>query len=250
MLLLSPCSALGQVSPPADPPDASADAEAPSSDPEPADASDTEPAEDGEAEPAEESEAATEEPATEEPVEPEPEPEAEQPEDPFAAEEQSQTTTDPTFEAAPAALPPARLPTPFDQHSIRVGGSFGASSDYIIFGIGAGYFVLNGLEVGLDTTFWVAGDPFISTLTPGVRYVFHMVPTVKPYVGGFYRHYFVSDHFLYSDSDSIGARAGLLFMLGTSAFLGGGVIYEHFLDTDLYLDKDQFYPEIIIGFSF
>ncbi len=187
----------------------------------------------------------------EQPPEPEPEPEpvAEEPEDPFGEET---VAHDASFEPKVEPLPPPRMrpPSPFDQHSIRIGGSVGASSDWIILGIGAGYFVLDGLEAGLDTTFWLGGDPFISTLTPGVRYIFHFVPVVKPYVGGFYRHYFVAEHRFLADSDSIGARAGLLFMLGPSAFLGGGVIYEHFLDQDLYVEQDQFYPEIIIGFSF
>jgi len=129
--------------------------------------------------------------------------------------------------------------------STTIGGS--SSRTWFILGIGAGYFFVDGLEGHADSTFWI-GDPFLATLTPGVRYVFHMVPVVKPYVGTFYRHYFVTGPL--SDSDSLGARAGVNFMIGRNSYVAGGVIYEHFLDDALFENPDQVYPEITVAIAF
>lgn len=129
--------------------------------------------------------------------------------------------------------------------STTVGGS--SSQSWFILGVGAGYYVIDGLEPHADTTFWI-GDPFLATLTPGIRYTFHMVPVVKPYIGAFYRHYFVSG--ILSDTDSLGGRAGVNFMLNEFSYVAGGVVYEHFLDDALFAEPDQVYPEIMISLSF
>ncbi len=138
-----------------------------------------------------------------------------------------------------------RPPTPFDQGRLRLGIGLGWTStsrtDWLILGAGLGFYVIDGLEVALDSTFWVVGDPFVATLTPGLRYVFIQLPSVKPYIGAFYRHYFVGDG--YDDTDSLGGRLGVYFMLSKNAYIGGGIVYEHFLDDDLFASRDQFYPE-------
>jgi hypothetical protein len=166
-------------------------------------------------------------------------------------EDEPSTSVSDTGEIVVPHAPQAER-SPFDQGTIRVGVGLGIASwsteDWMILGLGAGYFVLKGLEPHLDTTFWVIGKPFMATLTPGVRYVLHFVPKVKPYVGGFYRHYFVSDDQL--DTNSIGARLGVNIMTGKMSYFGAGVVYEHFLDQNLFVDQDQFYPEISFSFSF
>jgi len=180
--------------------------------------------------------------ATPEPAPPPPEPVAAPP----PAEPEPEQTLEP---APPSAA------GPFARGTIHVGGTIGfsttvggsSSRSWFILGVGGGYFFLDGLEAHADTTFWI-GDPFLATLTPGVRYVFHMVPVVKPYVGTFYRHYFVTG--VLSDSDSLGARGGVNFMLGRNSYLAGGVIYEHFLDDALFENPDQVYPEITIAIAF
>src|SRR5262249_18005433 len=100
---------------------------------------------------------------------------------------------------------------PFMQGRMRVSvvlgaGSGGFDSSYLILGGGFGYFVLDGLALEADAQAWLFGDPFTATVTPGVRYVFYQVPKVHPYVGAFYRHYFVDK---LDDFDTYGARAGL-----------------------------------------
>jgi len=174
------------------------------------------------------------------------------------------TEPPPSEPAADAAVlasstePPPKPPSPagpFARGRLRVGGMIGFSTavgggtsrSWFILGVGAGYYVLDGLEPHADTTFWI-GDPFLATLTPGIRYVFHMVPMVKPYVGAFYRHYFVDGPL--GDTDSIGGRAGVNFMVNDFSYVAGGLVYEHFLDEDLFAEADQFYPEIMISVSF
>lgn len=167
-------------------------------------------------------------------------------------DEEPSTSVSETGEIVVPELPLAPERSPFDKGTIRVGLGLGVASystdDWMILGLGVGYFVLKGLEPHLDTTFWVIGQPFMATLTPGVRYVLHFVPKVKPYVGGFYRHYFVGDDNL--DTNSIGARLGLNIMTGKMSYFGAGVVYEHFLDQNFFVDQDQFYPEISFSFSF
>lgn len=146
----------------------------------------------------------------------------------------------------------SKLPTPFDRNSIRVGATAGwagsATTDWFVLGVGLGYFVLDGLEVHADSSFWLGGNPFIATVTPGVRYVFHWVPQVKPYVGAFYRHYFV-DRVGY-DSDSLGGRVGLYFTIAPQVYFGGGIVYERMLDDHLFRQRDQVYPELSLAFTF
>jgi hypothetical protein len=154
----------------------------------------------------------------------------------------------PNLEPAPVA----NRAGPFAQGNIRVGGSIGWASSFgggesvswFILGLGAGIFVLDGLEVHGDVTSWI-GDPFIATLTPGVRYVFYQVPTVKPYVGVMYRHYFVTNG--YPDTDSVGGRVGLNFMISPNSYFGGGVLVEHFLDQNVWSETPQVYPELMLS---
>jgi len=150
------------------------------------------------------------------------------------------------------ALPIPRPPSPWDKGRIRVslsvGWASGRSTNWLILGLGGGYHILNGLELGADAAFLLFGDPFIATLTPGVRYTFNQIPILKPYVGAFYRHYFIADD--YSDSDSLGGRLGVNFMTSTFSYIGVGAVYEHLLDDSLYSSPDQFYPELAFSFAF
>lgn len=183
-----------------------------------------------------------------------------QPEDPTFPEldGSGESSGEPTYSLPPPPSAPPKIPTPFDQGSIRLGlvlgwaqASTGLSTiNWVLLGVTGGYYVLDGLEPNLGANFWI-GDPFIATLSPGLNYVFHMVPTVKPYVGAFYRHYFVTDNrFGWDDTDSIGARGGVYFMIGPMSYFGGGIAYEHFLDQNLFSNVDQVYPEITLAIAF
>jgi len=132
--------------------------------------------------------------------------------------------------------------------SISAGFSASGSETYAQLGVGIGYYVVDGLELGVNTDLWFIGDPTIVNVSPGLTYVFHMVRTVKPYVGTFYRHAFV---FGAKDLDSIGGRAGL-YIVGGRVFVGAGLVYEHWLNCSnaRFIDCDEVYPEASIGFTF
>ncbi len=145
-------------------------------------------------------------------------------------------------------------PGPFGQGAIRVSllvGSGESTTDtYFILGGGGGYYVLNGLELGLDYEAWLGGSPTLQRLSPEARFVFWFVPTLKPYAGFFYRHTFVSG---YDGLNSLGGRVGLYYAPERSRmYLGGGAVYERYLGcTDSVLgDCDELYPELAIGASF
>jgi len=148
--------------------------------------------------------------------------------------------------------PEKSVPWPFQQWRINLGVGLGWASSgdetWTILGVGAGLYVIDGLNVGLSGTFWVGGSPFVSTITPTLTYVFHFVPVVQPYLGTFYRHYFVGDGYL--DTDSVGGRLGVYIPMGKHVYLGGGIVYEHFFDDDVFASRDDVYPEITIAFSF
>jgi len=145
-------------------------------------------------------------------------------------------------------------PGPFRQGAIRISllvGSGESSTDtYFILGGGAGYYVLNGLELGADYEAWLGGTPTLQRVSPEARYVLWFVPVVKPYVGFFYRHTFVSG---YDGLNSLGGRLGLYYAPDRSRmYLGGGAVYERYLGcSDSVLGGcDEIYPEFAIGASF
>jgi hypothetical protein len=160
-----------------------------------------------------------------------------------------------------AALPPLEADdstelerfTPFARRRVRLSLLVGTSStnrgSYLILGGGIGYFLLNGFEVGIDYEDWLLGEPIVHRLSPETRYVFHFVPTLKPYVGVFYRHTFVND---VADLDHLGARTGVLYVPPTGQFyLGGGAAYERLLNCKpgVLVDCNAVYPELLVGIS-
>ena len=137
-----------------------------------------------------------------------------------------------------------------DRARVSIGAGLSVTNDdtYLRLGAGVGYYLIDGLEIGIDTDLWLIGDPTVWNVTPGLLYVFHLVPTLKPYVGTFYRHAFVFDA---EDLDSIGARAGAYFVQGR-VYFGAGVVYERWLDCNgsTLIDCDEIYPELVLAFSF
>jgi hypothetical protein len=143
---------------------------------------------------------------------------------------------------------------PFAQGALRLTLAMGLKStltdNYVLVGAGVGYYVVDGLELGVDYQAWVAGDPTLHQLGPEVRYVLQFVQTLKPYFGVFYRHTFVKG---YVDLDGVGVRAGLYYAPETArAYFGGGFVYEHLVDCalDKLVHCDEAYPEASFGVSF
>ena len=142
---------------------------------------------------------------------------------------------------------------PFDKGARRaslvVGSGYTLNENYVILGLGVGYFVLDGLELGLDGQAWVGGDPDIYKLKPQVTYVVPTRSRLRPYAGAFYSRIFIAG---YDDLDTAGARGGVLFTSDGRWFMGVGAVYESYLDCDkdVYSSCDDVYPEITFSITF
>ena len=133
--------------------------------------------------------------------------------------------------------------------SVVAGNGYAFNESYFVLGIGASYYLIDGLDVGLHVETWSGGDPTMTKVTPSVQYVFYQMPRVKPYVGAFYRRAYIEN---YQDLDSAGGRAGVYFAAGSNTFFGAGAVYESYLDCDksVYRDCSDTYGEVTLTFAF
>lgn len=132
--------------------------------------------------------------------------------------------------------------------SVLVGSGRAFDENYVVLGLGAGYYVANGLELGLEFETWLNGDPNIYKVTPGLRYVFNTGGKLRPYVGGFYRRVFIED---FDDRDSWGGRAGVYIPTGPRSYVGIGAVYTELVDCDeqIYRSCSDTYPELSFSFA-
>jgi len=152
--------------------------------------------------------------------------------------------------AEPAPPPPPEEPNPFAggtfKLSILVGIGYSSTGDnYLILGAGPGYYLIDGLVLDFVAEAWFIGDPTLGKLTPGLTYVLHFVPVLKPYVGGFYRYTMIEDPF--SNVSSLGVRFGAYYVSSARVVIGLGAVYEHYLDSTW---DPYWYPELSIGIVF
>lgn len=133
--------------------------------------------------------------------------------------------------------------------SFVVGSGRTFANNYFVIGLGAGYYVYDGLEIGLDGEAWLGSDPDIYKLSPQVKYVLPTQSKIRPYIGAFYRHAFIDN---YDDLDTIGGRGGIYLIQDRKWYVGVGAVYESYLncDEDVYNTCDDVYPEITFAFSF
>ncbi len=133
--------------------------------------------------------------------------------------------------------------------SVVVGNGYAFDNSYLLIGVGAAYFITDGLDLGLDFEYWTGSSPSITKISPRVDYVFNTGSTLRPYIGTFYRRTMIEDR---KDLDSIGGRAGLFFVSGKGVYFGAGLVYESYLscNTAIYSSCEDTYPEIIVAFSF
>jgi hypothetical protein len=133
--------------------------------------------------------------------------------------------------------------------SVVAGWAHSFDDDYLLLGIGAGYFIRNGIDVGLDFEGWFIGDPTVYKLSPRVDYVLWKMQRVKPYAGAFYRWNFVGGGF--EDQKSLGGRVGAYYKGDRGGMAGAGVVYERYLNLDDRLgSSDVIYPEFFFAVSF
>lgn len=135
------------------------------------------------------------------------------------------------------------------QFSLIVGSGYAFNNSYSVIGAGASYYVLDGVSVGLSFENWSGNGPGIKKISPSVQYVFNQASSVKPYVGGFYRHAVISG---LPSVNSAGARAGVFFASNPNTAFGAGLVYESYLNcqTMIYNSCSETYPEISIIFAF
>jgi hypothetical protein len=155
--------------------------------------------------------------------------------------------------ASPAAAQSVGVAGAFSKgrtHFVLTGGTgYAFDETYLVLGAGVSYYVIDGLNLGLHLESWSGSDPGLTKITPSVQYVFHQVPTVKPYVGGFYRRTNVEG---LPDLDSVGGRAGVYIQAGRNLFIGVGGVYESYLDCEksVYRECDSTYAEVSFTFAF
>jgi hypothetical protein len=146
--------------------------------------------------------------------------------------------------------------TAFSKNSTSVGVVLGSGSafndNYVILGLGVGYYVVKGLELGIDLQHWFSGEPSITKVSPQIRYVFTQPKVIKPYIGAFYRRTYYGSYrgIDLDDQDSYGYRAGAYFSTDNRVYIGGGVVYEEYKDCSLFTDCSSTYPEILLTVSF
>jgi hypothetical protein len=167
------------------------------------------------------------------------------------------TYADPYAQPAPPPPPPAAETAkergPFSRGRLEVSGLIGTTfldhRSYLILGVGVGYYLVDGLNVALGGSLWLLDSPTAGTLTPSVTYVLHMVPLLKPYVGGFFRHYIVGSNV--SDFNSLGVRFGVnLVPAHSRSYFGLGAVYEGVLSCDTKVRNcDGIYPELTFAVS-
>jgi len=132
--------------------------------------------------------------------------------------------------------------------SILMGSGQAFNENYIILGTGVGYYVINGLELGVDAQYWFSGSPSIAKISPQIKYVFPLRTKLKPYVGVFYRRTFINASSI-PDQNSYGYRGGVYFSSRSGVYLGGGLVYEKYPDCHIG-GCSSTYPELLISIGF
>lgn len=138
--------------------------------------------------------------------------------------------------------------TPFSQGRFRISGGGGTTfgGDGFVLALGFGYFVLDGLEVGLDGDIWLGAKYLQGSLAPQVRYLLPYLYPAIPYVGIFYRHIFIEK---LRDRDFFGGRVGLLVSIASRVMIGGGIVMQYALQ-DYGVERFDYYPEVAFNFTF
>jgi len=135
------------------------------------------------------------------------------------------------------------------QFSLMAGSASAFNSNYMLIGASASYYVLDGLGVGLSLENWSGADPGITKVSPFAQYVFSLGVSVRPYVGGFYRHTSISG---LPGINSVGGRAGIYIASSPNSSIGIGLVQETYLDCNeaIYGSCSSTYSDISITFGF
>ena len=147
---------------------------------------------------------------------------------------------------------PGAYAGPFDKDSVTgtlaIGSAHLFTEDYFVIGIGAGYFLTDGFQAGLDVSIWTGGEPSIYEVTPRLNYVYDNPSSVKPYLGLFYNRTFIENR---DDSNSLGYRAGFYSPVSKNAYIGIGAVYTELQDCSetVYISCSSTYTELSFIFT-
>lgn len=132
--------------------------------------------------------------------------------------------------------------------SLLLGSGQAFNDSYSIFGAGFGYYVIDGLRLGIEGETWTGGNVSINKYSPQVQYVMAREKQLKPYVGAFYRKTSIEG---FEDLDSAGGRAGVYMSSRGNYYISIGVVHESYLSCDeaIYVSCSDTYPEITFVFS-
>jgi len=132
---------------------------------------------------------------------------------------------------------------------IVAGSSYYGNEQYTIIGIGADYFFLDGLSVGVGYRGWFGGNPSINQLTIASSYYIPLSKKFRPYIGGFIRETFIEDD---DNSESYGGRVGLAITMSSNSYASFGYVYEEYGDCTESRIKDcsSSYPELVFSLAF
>ena len=119
-----------------------------------------------------------------------------------------------------------------------------SNEDYIIGGANIGWFVLDGLKVGLGYERWFDREPNIDKLSVDTNYYLPISNRIRPYIGAFYANNFASSE---DAGSSHGFRGGLLFYTN-EASIGLEWNHEYFDRCDIACERS--YPTVVIGLRF
>ena len=140
---------------------------------------------------------------------------------------------------------------PFKQggHSFSLGiaSSRAFDNNYTVLSAGLGYYLIDGLELGMDLQSWFGSGPSITKLSPKMMIVFNTDGGLKPYFGAFYSKTRYSG---FEDLDAAGARAGVYLSKGAGYYMRAGLVYENELsckETEFVICSET-YPEINFTF--
>ena len=133
--------------------------------------------------------------------------------------------------------------------SLMAGTAYAFDNSYMLIGASASYYVLDGLGIGLAVENWSGADPAITKVSPFAQYVFALGTSVRPYIGGFYRHTTIAGS---PSLNSVGGRAGIYIRSSPNSAIGIGLVQESYLDCNeaTYRSCSSSYSEISIAFGF
>jgi len=130
---------------------------------------------------------------------------------------------------------------------IVAGAGQAFNKNYTVLGVGIGYYIAQGLEVGIDVEHWFSSEPSITKVSPQIKFVFSELGDIKPYGGAFYRETFINNQ---SEEGSFGFRGGVFFSDSNGVNIGAGIVYEEYLDCDKVVECSTTYPEVRFSLNF